>query len=232
MTGPQLPTDRTAGTAVARRSWMVAIAGAIVFLATFVLMSQGLVESWDLESVEFFRDSEGNLTGSRLPHIVRDITTLGGWTFLAWMTLCTSTALASCGRKSEAPQLALTVIGAVALTYALKNGIGRSRPAYGIAIGITSKAFPSGHAMVATVFYPTVAAILWRFVDRRGLKYLLIVNAIGPPLMIGASRVYLGVHYATDVIAGWALGVAWGTLCWNWFGRNRMSNNNANGSIG
>jgi undecaprenyl-diphosphatase len=82
------------------------------------------------------------------------------------------------------------------------------------AVDVTSMSFPSGHAMLSAVTYLTLGALLARSQERKSLRVYVLSVAIVLTLIIGMSRVYLGVHWPTDVLAGWCLGAAWALLCW------------------
>jgi undecaprenyl-diphosphatase len=77
-----------------------------------------------------------------------------------------------------------------------------------------SGSFPSGHSMLSAVIYPTLGALLARFARRRGNQVLPIVAAIAVTVLVGISRLVLGVHYPTDVLAGWSAGAAWAGFVW------------------
>jgi undecaprenyl-diphosphatase len=70
------------------------------------------------------------------------------------------------------------------------------------------------HSMMSSVVYLTLAVLLARTMKRRRVKIYLVSAALFLSFLVGLSRVYLGVHYPTDVVAGWAGGTAWALLCW------------------
>ena len=74
--------------------------------------------------------------------------------------------------------------------------------------------FPSGHAMLSAVVFLTLGVLASRFAERRRVKILAISAAVLVSLLVGASRVYLGVHWTSDVLAGWSVGAAWAMICW------------------
>jgi undecaprenyl-diphosphatase len=95
--------------------------------------------------------------------------------------------------------------------------------------------FPSGHAMLAAVTYLTLGALIARTQERRRLRSYVLGGAILLTLIIGASRVYLGVHWPTDVLAGWCLGAAWALACWvaaTWLTRLSSSERSSNENRG
>jgi undecaprenyl-diphosphatase len=78
----------------------------------------------------------------------------------------------------------------------------------------TSPSFPSGHSMLAAVIYLTLGALLARFARRRRLRAYVLAVALLLTVLVGSSRVYLGVHYPSDVLGGWMAGLGWALLCW------------------
>jgi undecaprenyl-diphosphatase len=147
--------------------------------------------------------------------IARDVTALGG---NAVLTLVTATAVIYLAliRKRHAALLVLaSVVGGLVLSTLLKLGFERPRPdlvPHGARVYTAS--FPSGHAMLSAVVYLTLGALLARVQPGRRAKAFVVGMAILISLLVGASRVYLGVHWPSDVLAGWCVGAAWAALCW------------------
>ncbi len=144
-----------------------------------------------------------------------DVTALGGGTVLTLVSLGVIGFLLAGGRWARAGFVAVAVVGSVLLNFLLKFEYARPRPELvAHLVDVTSTSFPSGHAMNSTAVYLTLGVLLARSVQQRRLKLYLVGIAALLALLIGASRVYLGVHYPTDVLAGWTAGAAWAALCW------------------
>jgi undecaprenyl-diphosphatase len=105
--------------------------------------------------------------------------------------------------------------GGFVLSMALKYGFDRPRPEaeHQLYATVTSS-FPSGHAMNSAVVYLTLAVLLASLEKEKRFKAFFIVVALALTGLVGLSRVVLGVHYPTDVLAGWSAGLVWAMLCW------------------
>lgn len=145
----------------------------------------------------------------------RDITSLGSITVLLLVSGLVVVYLLMKRNPRAAFLVALSVGGGMVLNWALKLLFERARPELvPHAIEVHSLSFPSGHSTLAAVTYLTLGALLARIEQRASLKAYLLGAAMLLAILIGLSRVYLGVHWPTDVLAGWALGAAWAMLCW------------------
>jgi len=156
---------------------------------------------------------------------VRDITALGGTAVLVLLTGLVILYLVMAGKW----QIALFVLAAVGggqiVSTLLKLGIDRPRPDLVPHLMLeTSRSFPSGHAMMSAVTYLTLGSLLARIVRERRLKIFLLTVAVLLTFVVGVSRIYLGVHWPSDVLAGWCAGFAWAMIWWliaRWWLKNR-----------
>jgi undecaprenyl-diphosphatase len=145
----------------------------------------------------------------------RDFTALGGIGVLSFITIAVSGYLLLQRNARAALFLLFAVSGGFVVSMMLKIWFARPRPdlvPHGSYIYTAS--FPSGHAMMAAATYLTLGAILARLHVRFRLKAYFLILAVILSVCVGASRVYLGVHWPTDVFAGWTLGASWAMLCW------------------
>jgi undecaprenyl-diphosphatase len=146
---------------------------------------------------------------------VRDVTSLGGTSLIVLITATVAGFLAMTGTRHAALLMVVSVSGGSLLMSALKQVFGRTRPdLVEHSARVFTESFPSGHATLSAITYLTLGALLARVQTRRALKAYSLGVAIALTALVGVSRVYLGVHWPTDVLAGWCLGAAWAIACW------------------
>jgi undecaprenyl-diphosphatase len=146
---------------------------------------------------------------------MRDITALGSASVLTLITAAAAIYLFLIKR----PATALFVIASIAsgqmLSSLLKAGVDRPRPELVSHLAQeTSLSFPSGHAMISALVFLTLGALVSRVVHGRTTKIYVLSLAVFITLLVGVSRIYLGVHWPSDVLAGWCAGFAWAMLWW------------------
>ena len=145
----------------------------------------------------------------------RDFTGLGGTGVLGLLGLATLAYLWLMGMRRAALHLIVAIVGGLLVSLALKAGFHRPRPdlvSHGSMVYTSS--FPSGHSMLSAIVYLTGGAMLALLHRRRMVRLYILACAVLATALVGISRVYLGVHWPTDVLAGWAIGAAWAALCW------------------
>lgn len=149
-----------------------------------------------------------------LEDFAHDVTTLGDIGVLGLIVLVATGFLACAGRRRTALFVVGATGGGALASTLLKLAFARPRPdLVPHATEVATASFPSGHAMVSAVVYLTLAALLARLVAAPRLKAYIIGVAGVLTLLIGTSRIYLGVHWPSDVLAGWAAGAAWALAC-------------------
>ena len=145
----------------------------------------------------------------------QDITVLGGRTMLVAVTVFSAGYLALERKYGAMWLVGVAVSGGGVISMVMKQLFNRGRPdIVPHLIAVTSPSFPSGHSMLGAIMYLTLGALLARFATRRRTKVYLLTVALLAAFVIGASRVYLGVHYPSDVLAGWCAGLIWALACW------------------
>ena len=150
-----------------------------------------------------------------LEEVARDVTALGGFTVLGLIAFAVCGLLWLLGKRRTVVFVVIAMLGALMINYGLKGVFERPRPdlvPHGSLVYTAS--FPSGHSLMSTATYLTLGALLARVLSGRGLKIYVFALAVAVALLVGCSRVYLGVHWPSDVLAGWSAGAAWALLCW------------------
>ena len=179
-------------------------------------VTEGSTRAWDESLLLALRepgDPDDPLGGGNFEEAMRDLTALGGATWLIFLTVATAGALALHRQARSALVLIAAVAGGQVLSHLTKGFFIRPRPdlvsheAY-----VHTASFPSGHSMMAAVTYLTLAVMLARATPLRRLKAYYVAMAAVVTVAVGVSRVYLGVHWPSDVLAGWMIGAAWALL--------------------
>lgn len=150
-----------------------------------------------------------------LEEVGRDITGLGGNAVLIMITLIAIGYLLLERNKKLALVLIFATAGALLVSHSLKAFFDRDRPdLVPHQVVVYSQSFPSGHSMLSAATYLTLGALLSRAQRRKRMKIYILSAAVVITLLVGVSRVYLGVHWPTDVLAGWVAGSFWALICW------------------
>jgi undecaprenyl-diphosphatase len=223
--GPELTLNLKAWIGLARReivpiAFFFAIALLMLGFAEItdeVTEGEGEVRWFDEGLLYALRTSDpADPIGPRwLEETVAEITALGGFGVLVLVTLLATGFLLMQRKWFDALMVLIATVGGTAISEGLKVGFSRPRPdLVAHAVDVTSMSFPSGHAMLSAVTYLTLGAMLARAQQQRQVRAYVMGAAMLLALIIGASRIYLGVHWPTDVLAGWCLGAAWALLCW------------------
>jgi undecaprenyl-diphosphatase len=144
-----------------------------------------------------------------------ELTVLGGRTVLVIVLLLTLGYLALDHKYGAMAFIVAAATGGGVLSLGMKELFARQRPdIVPHLVSAVSPSFPSGHSMVAVVIYLALGALLARFAARRRLRVYCVGAALLLSFLVGVTRMYVGVHYPTDVLAGWAAGLAWALVCW------------------
>jgi undecaprenyl-diphosphatase len=197
---------------------LIPVAGAWAFLALADEVMEGGTQKLDDRILRALRRPDDPATPVGPPWLAevgRDVTALGGVTVIALVT-GTVAGFLLLDRKYAATAFVLTAAGSgFALSAALKGVFRRPRPeVVPHLMPAHYSSFPSGHSMMSAVVYLTLGALVARLVARRRLRFYVLAVAVMLTGMVGVSRVYMGVHYPSDVLAGWCAGLVWASLCW------------------
>ena len=188
------------------------------FVELAELVHRGATQAFDEQIVSAWRNPDN----PRLPlgprwlvEAGRDVSALGGVTVLTLMTIAATGYLALLGRRGALALMLLAVVSGSLVSTGLKWCFERPRPAVGSDLAeVFTSSFPSGHSLLSAVVYLVLGTMLARTERRRAIKIYFITVAVLLTTLVGLSRVYLGVHYPSDVLAGWTAGLAWALVWW------------------
>ena len=173
------------------------------------------LDDWAVRSMRRADDSGKPIGPAWLAEFARDMTALGGVGFLS---LLTSAVVGFLWLRKLYGAMYLVIaatLGGLAVSTALKWFFDRPRPELVPHLSyVYTSSFPSGHSMLSATVFLTLGALLSKFVQERRLKAYFLIVAVVLATLVGLSRVFLGVHYPTDVLAGWSAGMAWAVACW------------------
>jgi undecaprenyl-diphosphatase len=199
-------------------AWLVAAAAVWGFVELADEVLEGETRAVDERLLLMLRTTEDRsdpLGPSWVEELARDVTGLGSAGVLTIITLASAGVLALQRKRQLAVYVLVAVAGGTVVSTLLKLGFDRPRPdlvAHGQVVYTSS--FPSGHSMISAVAFLTLGALLASGQTNLALRAYLIGLAGFLTVIVGVSRVYLGVHWPTDVLAGWTAGAAWALVCW------------------
>ena len=201
---------------------LAALLGAAAFALAFGLLAELVLsrstEALDRDILLALRttaDPADPLGPPWLEEAARDVTALGSYSVLGIVVLASALYLLFTGKRNAALLVVTAIAGGILLVSALKLGFARPRPDIVPPLArVFTTSFPSSHAALSAAVYLTLGALLARIAAARPAKIYFVSLAVCLTLVVGMSRVYLGLHYPTDVLAGWCVGAAWAMICW------------------
>ena len=187
--------------------------GAILVAGTALLffgwLAEEVLEADTNQFDAFVRTAIHRLASPAFTSMMQDVSFLGAVGVLVTLSLLAIFLFSYFHRHREAVLLAITMAGATVLDLALKHAFHRARPVPFFGTFPNSYSFPSGHALSSLCFYGALAAILSARTPRRDMRLFIWMVAVLLIGIVGFSRIYLGVHYPSDVIAGYCAALVW-----------------------
>lgn len=209
------------------------VGGVCVFGVLLVMISLPTTQEFEESVIRQMRvsDDSSKQVGPRwLAESMRDWTAMGGYSVLSTITLLVTVFLILERRNVHARIILATVTAGYLLVLFLKNVASRPRPdivphhSY-----VDSPSFPSGHSMMSAIVYLMLGLMLSDLASHRRVKVFLVVSALVISATVGCSRIFMGVHYPTDVLAGWWAGTSFALGCWLIIRRRRAAAATADG---
>ena len=204
-------------------SWLLLGLASCILLLAFLMLASEVMEgntlAMDLAKiVRALRradDPSRPIGPAWMTAVVEDLSALGGPT-VTWLVVLAMTGYLVLETKyGTALFVFVTAASGNLVNVVVKDAFARPRPTIVPHLrDAVSSSFPSGHSMESAIVYVTLAAILMRIVERPAAKAYCLGLALLITFLVGVSRVFLGVHYPTDVVGGWIIGLFWASLCW------------------
>lgn len=196
----------------------MAVVGAVLFFIWIAdAVSEGETlrfDEWAVQALRRANDPAVPIGPAWLSEMGRDVTALGGVGFLFLLTAIVAGFLWLQRMYAAMALVVGSTLGGTVVSLVLKSFFDRPRPQLVPHLSIVhTSSFPSGHAMMSSAVFLTLGLLLGQFVDSLRLKAYFFIVALLMTFLVGCSRVYMGVHYPTDVLAGWAAGMAWALAC-------------------
>lgn len=203
-------------------AWLIIGLGGCILLLVFLKLAGAVMEgetlAFDKKIILAFRkadDPSRPIGPAWISGVLMDLTALGGPTVIGLVVLAVVGFLVLQARYWTALFIFMTALTGEAVSFAMKMAFARPRPSVVPHLREAfSSSFPSGHAMQSAIIYLTLGAMLMRIAEGRLTKIYCCTVAMLLTLLVGVSRVWLGVHYPTDVLAGWIVGLFWASVCW------------------
>ncbi len=189
----------------------------LVFGIIANLSTDGASDPFDRWLLQSFRDEMGRAAYPRwFAEAIRDVSALGSAPVVSLICGVVLGYLVMIRKRAAALLVLVAIAGGGILNNVLKSTFERPRPDFIEPLAsVSSASFPSGHATFSAITYLTLAALLARTTPRLRLRLYAIAIGLLLTVLVGMTRVILGVHYPTDVLAGWCIGAAWSLLCWS-----------------
>lgn len=209
-------TDHAA--AMTPRTAFTTLAAALtIFFILAATASHGAFDAAEEAIMLWLRpDAENAGSGSAwLVNSMRTLTTLSAGTVVTAISIAVAVLLAARRQWGWLIVLLAAVIGEALITDFLKTLFDRERPdVLTHLVRVSNESFPSGHASSAAALYLPLGLLATKFAKRPAARAYILTGAVALVFLIGVSRVYLGVHYPSDVVAGWCVGAAWASAAW------------------
>lgn len=186
---------------------LISSGGSFLFIARAI--ERGAIERFDLSIITFVQGMEV----SWLTKLLKSFTWIGSGYGVTSITLAVCITLYfGLGKRSEAFLFAFSIVGTILLNEGLKRVFTRTRPEIYRLMDAGGFSFPSGHTMMAVSLYAMIVYITWPYVKSRKGRILLITATTSIAFLIMISRIYVGVHYPSDIIGGIMMSTCWITL--------------------